>query len=219
MSAGERRGGGDPDGGGRPATAPDDPLARASFHPNLRWYRYLQGAGLLVASVVGIAALPVWLAAGWWWSSRYWEKLECELGERTLSIGYGIWFRTEKSIPLEQIQDVSVRHGPLLNWLGLTKLKIETAGQGSSQQAAGDLVGVEEPIAFRDRVLEQRERLSDRRSGVRRASGAGGVDGGAGERAAGTGAPASGPETAALLAEIRDALLRIEERLEGDAGG
>ncbi len=195
----------------------DEPLAEVSFHPNLRWYRYLQGAGMLVATVVGIVALPVWAVAGWWWSERYWEAMECRLDERTLSIGYGIWFRTEKSIPLEQIQDVSVRHGPLLNWLGLTKLKVETAGQGASQQAAGNLVGVEEPIVFRDRVLEQRERLSDRRSGVL-ASGAEGSRGGpAGAEAAAGDAAARGEGTAALLAEIRDAVLRIEERL-GDGG-
>ncbi len=188
------------------------PRDEAEFHPNLRWYRYLQGAGLLIASVVGIVALPVWAVAGWWWSSRYWEELECELGERTLSIGYGIWFRTEKSIPLEQIQDVSVRHGPLLNWLGLTKLKIETAGHGSSEQAAGNLVGIVEPVAFRDRVLERRERLSDRRSGALPAGEGGG------SVAAGSGGSAPGDAgTAALLAEIRDALLRIEERL-GDGG-
>lgn len=190
----------------------EEVLARASFHPNLRVYRYVQVAGLMVATVVGIVALPVWLVAGWWWSTRYWELLECELGERTLSIAYGIWFRTEKSIPLEQIQDVSVRHGPLLDWLGLTKLRIETAGQGS-EQAAGNLVGVERAVAFRDRILEQRERLSDRRSGGGAGAGDRGASGGA---AAGPVAPgeAAGDEVAGLLSEIRDAVLRIERRLE-----
>lgn len=190
----------------------EEVLARASFHPNLRVYRYVQVAGLMVATVVGIVALPVWLVAGWWWSTRYWELLECELGERTLSIAYGIWFRTEKSIPLEQIQDVSVRHGPLLDWLGLTKLRIETAGQGS-EQAAGNLVGVERAVAFRDRILEQRERLSDRRSGGGAGAGNRGASGGA---VAGAVAPgdAAGDEVAGLLSEIRDAVLRIERRLE-----
>jgi putative membrane protein len=215
----------------------EETLAEATFHPNLRWYRYIQGVGMLVASVVGIALLPVWLVGGWWWSTRYWETLECELGERTLSIAFGIWFRTEKSIPLEQIQDVSVRHGPLLDYLGLTKLKVETAGQGSSQQAAGNLVGVEDPLAFRDRVLQQRQLLSDGRSGTipardeepsRGASvtvasvtaplGEGHArerpdPGDAGDHTAG-----ADRETAALLAEIRDVLLRIEERLDRPGG-
>jgi len=215
----------------------EDTLAEATFHPNLRWYRYLQGIGILVASVVGIAIIPVWLVGGWWWSTRYWEALECQLGERTLSIAFGIWFRTEKSIPLEQIQDVSVRHGPLLDYLGLTKLKVETAGQGSSHQAAGNLVGVEDPLAFRDRVLQQRQRLSDRGFGPTAAgraddSGEGSAtvasvtaprseirpgertdSGQAGDRTA-----AADPDTAALLTEIRDALLRIEEGLDRSEG-
>lgn len=175
-------------------------VAEATFHPNLRWYRFLQGTGLLVGTVAGIVALPVWIPLGWAWARRYFETLECALGERSLAISYGVWFRTEKTIPLEQIQDVSVRHGPLLDWLGLTKLKIETAGQGASQQAAGDLVGVEEPVAFRDRILEQRERLSGRGSG----------GDGLARDTAGEG------EIASLLAEIRDALVRIEERLGAD---
>jgi putative membrane protein len=189
-------------------------LARASFHPNLRIYRYVQVAGLMLVSVVGILALPIWLVGGWWWSERYWELLECELGERTLSIAYGIWFRTEKSIPLEQIQDVSVRHGPLLDWLGLTKLRVETAGQGS-EQAAGNLVGVERAVAFRDRILEQRERLSDRRSAA--GAPAEPSDAGPGDEAVRPGtaaAVAAGEEVAGLLSEIRDAVLRIERRLE-----
>lgn len=179
--------------------SPDDARAEARFHPNLRWYRYLQITLVLVASVAGVAVLPVWLVGGWWWSTRYYETLECVLGERSLAIGYGVWFRTEKTIPLEQIQDVSVRHGPLLNALGLTKLKIETAGQGS-EQAAGNLVGVMAPLQFRDRVLEQRERLSDRRSEAAPA------------------APAGEEDVASVLAEIRDAVLRIEERLGPDGG-
>lgn len=176
----------------------DEPVAEASFHPNLRWYRYLSIAALLTGTVIGLVALPFWLLGGWWWSTRYYETLDCVLGERSLGVGYGILFRTEKSIPLDQIQDVAVTHGPVLKWFGLTKLKVKTAGESAGQEAAAKLIGVEEPVAFRDRVLQQRERVSDQR----------------------TGSPdtdRTGDDVSTLLAEIRDTLGRIEEKL-GDEG-
>lgn len=176
------------------------PIQEARFHPKLRLYLYLLSILVLIGTVVGIAALPVWLFLGRWWARRYYERLECTLGERALVVKKGIQFRTEKTIPLDQIQDVSVRHGPLLNWLGLAKLSVETAGQsGSSQGAAASLIGVVDPIAFRDRVLEQRDRLQDRAARTTDAAPA----------LAGTATDRVVP----LLEEIRDTLHGIERAL------
>ncbi|MFW6078817.1 MAG: PH domain-containing protein [Gemmatimonadota bacterium] len=187
--------------------APEQTLYEASFHPKLRLYLYLQGVVVLVATVVGLPLLPIWLVVGWWWAGRYLDHLSCALGPRSLVVKKGIQFRTEKTIPLDKIQDISVRHGPLLNWLGLAKLSVETAGQGSPQGAAVALTGIVDATAFRDRVLEQRDRLEDGESvaGRRRAD------------AAGTAGHSSDPVP--LLREIRDSLGRIEEALRARSGG
>ncbi len=139
----------------------DEMLAAARFDDKLRTYWYLQFVLILFATVVGIVILPIWLL-GWgqWYVRRNFEMLMCELHERTLVVKRGIFFRVEKTIPLDKIQDLTVKEGPLLRWLGLRSLKIETAGQGTPGASEAHLIGIVDPIEFRDRVLQQRDAIS-----------------------------------------------------------
>jgi len=142
-------------------TRDDTLLTAARFDDKLRTYWYLQLVLLFVVSVAGIALLPIWLL-GWgqWYVRRAFESLKCELNERTLVVKRGIFFQVEKTIPLDKIQDLTVKEGPLLRWLGLRSLKIETAGQGTPGASEADLVGIVDPIDFRDQVLRQRDSMS-----------------------------------------------------------
>lgn len=139
----------------------DELLTAARFDDKLRTYWYLQFALILLATVVGILILPIWLL-GWgqWYARRNFEMLMCELHERTLVVKRGIFFRVEKTIPLDKIQDLTVKEGPLLRWLGLRSLKIETAGQGTPGASEAHLIGIVDPLEFRDRVLRQRDAVS-----------------------------------------------------------
>ena len=138
-----------------------DLLTAARFEDKLRTYWYLRIVLLFVISVVGIAILPIWVL-GWgrWYVRRNFEALKCELHERTLVVKRGIFFRVEKTIPLDKIQDLTVKEGPLLRMLGLRSLKIETAGQGTPGAAEMDLIGIVDPLHFRDGVLRQRDSMS-----------------------------------------------------------
>lgn len=142
-----------------------DVLERAEFDPKLRLYLVLQGAGVLAATIVGIVLIPFWAVAGPFWARRYYERLECALTERTLTYHKGILFRSEVTVPLDKIQDLTVKYGPVLDWLGLAKLSVVTAGQHAAQGAEIGLVGVVDAPAFRDRVLDRRDALADRRPG------------------------------------------------------
>jgi putative membrane protein len=142
-----------------------DVLERAEFDPKLRLYLVLQGAGILVATIVGIVLLPFWAVVGPFWARRYYERLECALTERTLTYHKGILFRSEVTVPLDKIQDLTVKYGPVLDWLGLAKLSVVTAGQHAAQGAEIGLVGVVDAPAFRDRVLDRRDALADRGPG------------------------------------------------------
>jgi putative membrane protein len=139
----------------------DQLLTAAKFEDKLRSYWYLQGVLAMVATVIGIVILPIWLV-GWgqWYVRRRFEMLKCELHQRTLVVKRGIFFRVEKTIPLDKIQDLTVKEGPLLRMLGLRSLKIETAGQGTPGASELDLVGIVNPIDFRDEVLRQRDSMS-----------------------------------------------------------
>lgn len=200
----------------------DTVLATAEFSSKLRTYMVLGTTLAVTMTVIGIPFLPIVIPITIWWARRYYENLSCTLTPRHLVIKRGVLFRQEKSIPLEKITDLTLRHGPLLKYLGLTTLHVETAGQ--SQQAGtadANLTGIIDSRAFRDLVLEQRDRVAEvGYGGVARALGAIGESGGGGEASAvaggqgagGTAAWASGPSDPVLI-EIRDALLRIEEQL------
>jgi putative membrane protein len=176
-------------------------LTKATFDSKLRLYLFLSSVGILMLTVVGIVILPVWLFAGWWWAGRYFDSMKCELTQRRLRISRGVIFRKDKTIMLDKIQDMSLHHGPLQRWLGITSLQIETAGSSGPQgQADAKLVGIRDVHAFQEAVIAQRDRLT------------GDVTDGQARAVAPAPSPSlpSDPSVIALLSDIRDTLQRVE---------
>lgn len=167
-------------------------LLKGEFSPKLRLYMLAYWSLPFVSLIVTIPLLPLWLIFGPLWIRRYHASLRCDLTERSVVIGRGVFFRREMTIPLDKIQDISIREGPLLSAFGILQLRIETAGQSQSStgKSDADLIGLTNARAVRDRILERRDAL---------------------------GTPAAAPQPAdsqaALLADIRDTLLRLEARL------
>ncbi|MCA8978646.1 MAG: PH domain-containing protein [Planctomycetes bacterium] len=179
-------------------------LQAATFDSKLPKYWMANALIVMAVSVVFIPLIPVWMIFGWNLHRKQYERLECHLTDRSLNIRKGLIFRVEKNIPLDKIQDVGLREGPLLRWLGLASLVIETAGQSGPQGGAdAHLVGVVEAPRFRDAVLDQRDEVV---AGLR----------GGSSVPKSVFAPDSSNE-AALLREIRDCLQRIEGKLERGA--
>lgn len=165
-------------------------LLRGTSSQKLRIYLFCYCTAVIAATVVGIVVLPVWLVIGPYWVKRYHAALRCEVTDRNVVIGKGLLFRRELTIPLDKIQDISIREGPLLSAFGLLQLRIETAGQSSSPGGKSDanLVGLIDARTLRDRILDQRDALA-------------------------TPEPAPVDSDRQLLIDIRDALLRIEGQL------
>jgi putative membrane protein len=68
-------------------------------------------------------------------------------------------FKVEKTIPLENIQDLTFIQNPLLNAFNLRILKIETAGSSNPQGSDMQLIGIENMEHFKDTVMSQRDAL------------------------------------------------------------
>ncbi|MFT5288887.1 MAG: putative membrane protein, partial [Planctomycetota bacterium] len=136
-------------------------LEEAEFDTRLPKYYMLQILLTLAVCIITIPLIPVWLVLGWGIHKRQYEALACELTSRSLNIRRGIIFKVQKSIPLDKITDLAVNEGPLLRYLGLCSLQIETAGggQGSAMGQAA-LSGVVDALGFRDKVLAQRDRVT-----------------------------------------------------------
>lgn len=179
-------------------------LQTARFDPLLPKYWMANALIMMTVTIVFIPLIPIWLIFGWKLHNKQFARLECHLTDRSLNIRKGLIFRVEKNIPLDKIQDVGLREGPLLRKLGLSSLVVETAGQSSPQGGAdAHLVGVIDAPAFRDAVLDQRDAVV---SGLRDSGSNAPVPIASGE--------STGSESTRLLREIRDSLQRIENRIE-----
>lgn len=167
----------------------------AVFDEKVKLYLVARVAATLAATGVGLVLLPFWLVLGPIWAGRYFKSMVARLTDRSLEYSHGVWFRQETSVPLDKVQDLSLLHGPVLNALGLSTLRIDTAGSSTPGAAAASLEGVVDAARFRDEVLRRRDALQGRGEPAQAA------------------APAE-VGSAAELREIRDSLRRIEALLE-----
>jgi putative membrane protein len=138
-------------------------VLRAQFNPLIKPYLLLYGAFIFAITVVGLPLAVLWLLGiGQWWASHYFDKLSCELSDIELRFRKGILFQVEKTIPLENIQDVTFVEGPVLKQFNLSILKFETAGQSLGQAHDMQLIGIIDAHAFRQQILDRRRALKNR---------------------------------------------------------
>jgi putative membrane protein len=145
-------------------------IQTADFNPKIKTYILLVVAFFLTITLVGIPLLIIWfLGLGQYISSRYYENLKCQLTNRHLEFKKGVLFKVEKTIPLENIQDLTFIENPFLKYLDLRILKIETAGQSNPQGSDMKLIGIVKSSDFKENVLYQRELLkTDTSSEIRK---------------------------------------------------
>ncbi|MBL0051802.1 MAG: PH domain-containing protein [Bacteroidetes bacterium] len=87
--------------------------------------------------------------------------MKCELTNKNLKFSKGLILHIEKTIPLENIQDLSFIGGPVLRWFGLTLIKVETAGGGGGGHHDNNImskIGIIDSGNFKTEILNQREK-------------------------------------------------------------
>ena len=135
-------------------------IQQAEFNPKIQNYILFTGIFILTVSIVGIPLLFIWLMGlGQYISKNYYNNLSCQLSNSSLEFKKGILFKVEKTIPLENIQDLTFNENPLSKYFGLNILSIETAGQSTSDGSDMKLIGIINSNEFKQRVLSQRELL------------------------------------------------------------
>jgi membrane protein YdbS with pleckstrin-like domain len=140
-------------------------LYEAKFDPRLKTYTNIATLIILTVTVAGIVLIPFWLIFGRRYMNRYFDALYCELTTRALHFKKGVWFQTERTIPLDKIQDLTFKEGPVLRHFGLSQLQVETAGQTMQGTSDMSLTGIIDARAFREMVLDQRNEITDKNSG------------------------------------------------------
>jgi membrane protein YdbS with pleckstrin-like domain len=143
----------------KPAAAAPN-ATRAAFNPLIRPYLVVTIGLTMAATIIGIPLALIWfLGVGQWWARHYFDRLECELSPKALRYRKGIIVQVEKTIPLENIQDVTFIEGPLLRHFNLSTIKFETAGMSAGQGSHMNLTGIIDAHAFREVIMEAREKL------------------------------------------------------------
>lgn len=135
-------------------------IHQATFNPIIRRYIFWTGLFALIGSIIGIILVPFWiLGLGQYFGKRYFQRLECTLTDKHLDFKKGAIFRVEKTIPLENIQDLTFIDNPILRIFDLRILKVETAGNSGSNGADMKLMGIRKSKEFKEQVLQQRDLL------------------------------------------------------------
>jgi putative membrane protein len=175
-------------------------LLQAQFdRAAMKQYFILQPMLPLALTIVLIPIIPVFVLIAWFLIDKYLDRLSCELTERTLEIRKGFINRVESTIPLEKITDLQMYQGPLMRYLGIRGFRVETAGQSSGPTGhLVNMVGIIDTPEFRQAVLRQRDQS----------------DGNHSKAASAAVSPpiAASADDTQLLTEIRDVLMRIENK-------
>ena len=168
-------------------------LLKAKFNTRIKRYLLIYGVLLLTITVLGIVLLPIYFLAAPYFIGKYFDNLSAELTTSALRFEKGIIFHVERTIPLDKIQDLTFKEGPLLKYFGLSILKVETAGGSGQGQADLTLIGIKDASDFRKKVLEQRDEVTDNKYSASET--------------------ANNESTLAVLKEIRDSLKSIDQKI------
>ncbi len=130
------------------------------------------------------------------------------LSDRTLRIRRGIWTIQETTITFDNIQNVSVRQGPIERMYGICDVVVETAGGGGSKSEAGPadvhtglLEGVNNAEEIRQMIMKQW--LATKTAGLGDEATEEGVEG------ISTNSNAWNPNHVAVLRQIRDLVSQL----------
>ena len=127
----------------------------------LGWFEVVGVVGFLVQ--LPLSLVPVILD---------WEMRWYIVTDRSLRIREGVWKVSEMTLTFANVQEVSIRQGPIERLFGISNLRVRTAGGGGrispqepqSEEKSGHIGyfrGVDNAPAIRDLILERLKRLRD----------------------------------------------------------
>lgn len=180
------------------------------------WFLIGWIGGFVIDRWLGIALTPVFLAVTFLPDVVAYVAIHLRydstwyvLSDRSLRIRRGIWTIHETTITFENVQDVTIRQGPLQRYYGIANVIVETAGGGGGKKGEGAGVpshtglieGVDDAARIRNLIMAR----------VRRSRAAGLGDEAREHERTSSAAPGWTAEHVAVLREIRDGLRRLRE--------
>ncbi len=129
---------------------------------------------ITAAEIIGVAFFVIQIPISFFLVLLDWEMRWYIVTDRSLRIREGVVRVKEMTMTFANVQEVSIQQGPLQRLLGISDLRVRTAGGGAAsgssanqrQQAAhslhiGYFHGVDNAGAIRDLILERLKQLRD----------------------------------------------------------
>jgi membrane protein YdbS with pleckstrin-like domain len=112
----------------------------------------LQWVSFVTALIAGMAALSGLLVLAIWLPGLEWSRWAWTVRDGDLLVASGVLVRSVVSIPLDRVQHVDLRQGPVDQWFGLQRVLVYTA---SGRAVDGVIPGLEPEVAeaLRDRLV------------------------------------------------------------------
>jgi len=89
---------------------------------------WLSGGIDLPAAMAILGGLAVVLIIFVVWTRFYYDTMVYELHDDEMRWRRGVWFRTTGIVPYNRITNLDLRQGPVMRWLGISTISVQTAG-------------------------------------------------------------------------------------------
>lgn len=113
-----------------------------------------------VAVSLGAGVLFLRFLVALWWPWLSWSRWGYRSSDEELLIRRGVLFRSVTAIPVERIQHVDVRQGPIEQWFDLARVHVYTASGLGSDGVVPGLVRADAE-SLRDRLVAGARRGDD----------------------------------------------------------
>jgi membrane protein YdbS with pleckstrin-like domain len=87
----------------------------------------LSSPDALIMLVIMFCIVAVFVVFAYW-TKLYYESMWYELHEDEMRWKRGVWFRTTGIVPYNRITNLDLKQGPVMRWLNISTLSIQTAG-------------------------------------------------------------------------------------------
>ncbi len=154
----------------------------------------------LITVVILFCIIAVFLIFAYW-TKLYYESMWYELHEDEMRWKRGVWFRTTGIVPYNRITNLDLKQGPVMRWLNISTLSIQTAGY--SGQAVPEI---------RIEAIEYADELRELLRTLVRQSGSGVQNDGTGTNAAVQSATGSMSTNLLMLDELKKIRLLLEQK-------
>ena len=157
-------------------------------------------ADALITAVLLLCIVVVFVLFAYW-VKLYYQSMWYELHEDEMRWKRGVWFRTTGIVPYNRITNLDLKQGPVMRWLNISTLSIQTAGY--SGQAVPEI---------RIEAIEHADELRELVRTLVRQSGSGANNDGTGTNAPVQAATGSMSSNLLMLDELKKIRLLLEHQ-------